>query len=154
MWLERSYRWRTSTPFLKQDGSDYAITRASPESAARTLAASAQVTITWRGAPSKEGTPGIFHPRSVRPRPSSQDAAGRLLHQDHILSAGPNSLVSGPTAAVHGIAPCPPGYTAPANGATGCSFTVTATFRPLAIRQVSAKDAEHAIPACRSAKRR
>jgi hypothetical protein len=55
-------------PISKQCGSDYDHI-ASPESAARTLTASVQVAITWRGAPPKEGPRGIFHPRSVRPRP-------------------------------------------------------------------------------------
>lgn len=68
-----------------------------------------QVAITWRGAPPKVGTPGDISP-PIRPATALLTGCrGSAVAQDHILSAEPKSQVSGSTAAVHGIAPCPPG---------------------------------------------
>lgn len=68
-----------------------------------------QVAIRWQGAPPKVGTPGDISP-PIRPATALLTGCrGSAVAQDHILSAEPKSQVSGSTAAVHGIAPCPPG---------------------------------------------
>jgi len=72
-WLEMSYGWRTHRPFLSNAAATTRSHRATPESAARTLAASVQVAITWRGAPPKEGTPGDISP-PIRPSTATSQA--------------------------------------------------------------------------------
>ena len=109
-----------TSPISKQCGSDNAIT----SRAARIGCPNARSVGTGRhhmagSTPKRRNPRGIFHPRSVRPRPPHRrrglvaaritfapDFKSRVEAHNHI----------------HGIAPCPPGISAPANGATGCSL--------------------------------
>ena len=119
-WLEMSYGWRTHRPFLSNAAATTRSHRAPPESAARTLAASVQVAITWRGAPPKEGTPGDISP-PIRPSTATSQAPRVGCCTNHIrarlqISCRSPQPLSRESPLAH------LGFTAPANGATGCSL--------------------------------
>ena len=106
-WLEMSYGWRTHRPFLRQCGSDNAITSRD----ARIGCPNARSVGTGRhhmagSTPKRRNPRGIFHPRSVRPRPPHRRrglAAARIT-----FAPGFKSRVEAHNH-IHGIAPCPPG---------------------------------------------
>lgn len=120
-WLEMSYGWRTHSPIseaMRQRLRDHIARR--PNRLLRTHSVETGRHHMAGSTPKRRNPRGMFHPRSVRPRPSNQDAAGWLLRESHSHQA--SNLVSKPTTTFMESPLAHLGFTAPANGATGCSL--------------------------------